>query len=84
MNASLKDAELYNLYNSAFESGEDNELFKVMYQIDGEFIVHLTENIYLYHIATKKEEIYSLIVRWYYVDSKKCIGETWWEQDNKI
>lgn len=81
---SLEYTKLYKLYNLAFESGEDNEFFKVMYQVDDEFAVHLSENIYLYHIATRKEEIYSLVVPWYYVDSKKYIGDTWWEEDSEI
>lgn len=84
LNNSIKDTELYKLYNSALELDEDNKLFKVMYQIDDEFAIHLTENIYLYHIATKKEKIYSLVVPWHYVDSKKYIGDTWWEQDSEI
>lgn len=55
-----------------------------MYQVDDRFAVHLTGNIYLYHIAALEEEIYSQIVPWYYVDSKKYIGDTWWEEDEKI
>jgi len=84
LNANLKDTKLYKLYNLAFETNKDNEFFKIMYQIDDEFAVHLTGNIYLYHIAARRKEIYSQIVPWYYVDSKKYIGDTWWEQDSEI
>jgi len=80
----IKDSELYRLYNLALESGIDNECFKIMYLIDDEFAVHLTQNIYLYHIATSKEDIYSTIVPWYYADSENYIGDTWWEEDTEI
>ncbi len=83
-NEEVSNTGLYKLYNLAIESGEDNKLFKIMYQIHDEFAVHLTENIYLYHIATRREKIYSQIVPWYYVDSKKYIGDTWWEEDSEI
>lgn len=84
MDSSLKETELYKSYKVAYDSGKDNELFKNMYQVDDEFAVHITNNIYIYHIATRKDKIYSSIVPWYYVDSKKYIGDTWWEKDEDI
>ncbi len=83
-NSNLGETDMYRLYQLAHESGEDNELFKIMYSVDDEFAVHLTENIYLYHMAVKKEEVYSLIVPWHYADSEKYIGDTWWEKDKEI
>ncbi|MDF2804275.1 MAG: hypothetical protein K0S61_4180 [Anaerocolumna sp.] len=84
IDSNLDETELYKSYKSAYDSGEDNELFKNMYQVDDDFAVHITNNIYLYHIATRNDNIYSLIIPWYYVDSKKYIGDTWWEKDGEV
>jgi len=80
----LEDSSLYELYKLALESQQDNDYFKILYKISDEFAVHLTENIYLYHLIPKKGEIYSSITPWFYADSKKYFGDTWWENDSVI
>jgi hypothetical protein len=79
-----ENSELYQSYSSVVESQKDNHLFNCLYKIDDEFAVHITENIYLYHLIPKNEEIYSLITPWFYADSKKYFGDSWWEDDVEI
>lgn len=79
----LDESLLYESYKEVLQSGKENNYFKLVYKIDEEFAVHLTENIYLYHLAPT-EEIYSAIVPWIYTDSKIFLGDTWWEEDNTI
>jgi len=54
----LERSSLYQSYVSAFESQQDNDFFKILYKIDDDFAVHLTRNIYLYHLISTKEKKY--------------------------
>ena len=81
---SLTDSPHYLLYELAINSGKDNEYYKVMYRINEEFAVHLTENIHIYHLMAESDKPYFNIVPWVYADSKKYIGDTWWEEDEEI
>jgi len=80
----LEKSGLYQSYSAIVESQEDNNLFKCLYRIDEEFAVHLSENIYLYHLIPKNGEVYSSVIPWFYADSKKYYGDTWWESDDEI
>ena len=80
----MENATLYQSYCAAVDSQKDNDYFLCLYQIDEDFAVHLTGNIYLYHLIPHKEEVYTSIVPWFYADSKKYIGDTWWESDIEI
>lgn len=58
--------------------------FKIMYKIDKDFCVSLTENIYIYHIVPPIEIMKEKLIPWNYVDSKIYAGDTWWEDDYTI
>ena len=79
----LQDSLLYSSYLLAQQSDKDNDMFKVTYKID-DFALHLTQNIYIYHLAPEIDEIRPQIIPWYYADSKKYMGDTWWETDEEI
>lgn len=78
----LVDSSLFKMYTKALYDGKDNEFFKVMYKINERFAVHVSKNIYLYHL-TIKEQIYD-VVPWEYADSEKFLGDSWWEADEEI
>lgn len=84
LNDNLENSDLYKDFMLSSKNKKDNKSFIVAYKIDNEFAVHLTSNIYLYHIIEKKDNIYTKLVPWYYADSKKYIGDTWWEKDEEI
>lgn len=84
MNVTLEDTELFKHYELAISSDKDNDYFKMMYKIEDSFAVHISNNIFLHHIPTGKNDIYSEITPWYYADSAKYIGDAWWEEDKEI
>ncbi len=80
----LENSFLYKSYVSAVKTQASNDYFKILYLVDVDFAIELTDNIYLYHLIQKKDEVYSLLIPWYYADSKKYLGDTWWEEDEEI
>lgn len=75
---------LYQSYNELLKSDKmQNDKFIAAYKIEGEFGLFLDANIYLYHLPSR-DEFYTKIVPWYYADSKKYLGDTWWESDEEI
>lgn len=80
----LESSKLYYSYLSILETQKDNEYFKVLFRLDDEFAVHLSGNIYLYHLIPKNGEVYTSLIPWFYADSKKYLGDTWWEKDFEI
>ena len=79
----LQDSLLYSNYLLTQQNNKDNDMFKIAYKIDN-FALHLTHNIYLYHLVPEIDEIRPNITPWYYADSKKYMGDTWWETDEEI
>ena len=79
----LEDSSLYKAYEQAAKTGEDNDYFKIMYQCDEEFAVHLSDQINVYHLL-EKDEAYLHLIPWYYADSVRYMGDTWWEEDPEI
>lgn len=80
----LKTSSLYKSYENILhtEQNENNEFIKC-YKISDFFAVSLDSNIYLLHLFPKGE-LCTDIVPWYYADSKKYLGDTWWETDDEI
>lgn len=80
---SLENSLIYESYNSILQDQKDNDFFSIMYKIDNEFAIHISQNIYIYHLSPKIELLDTLF-QWYYTDSKKYIGDSWWEEDEEI
>ncbi|WFR55935.1 hypothetical protein QA584_20270 [Anaerocolumna sp. AGMB13025] len=76
--------KLYIEYLKVLESGIANDSFVVMYKLDDEFCISITENIYLYHIVSGIEIANKTVLPWTYVDSKLFLGDSWWESDKDI
>lgn len=71
-------------YNELLKEDKmENENFFVAFKIDEEFGLCLSSNIYLYHIPLV-DELINKLTPWYYADSKKYLGDTWWESDDEI
>ncbi|MGX8796056.1 hypothetical protein ACR6HW_08225 [Fusibacter sp. JL298sf-3] len=81
---SLYEELIYKKYAQTLDDGKDNEYFEMMYQLDDEFCVSLTNNIYIYHLAPVLKINEEEIVPWNYVDSRIYAGDTWWEEDKEI
>lgn len=81
---SLFEELIYEKYTQILDDGKENEYFEVMYKLDEELCVSLTNNIYIYHLAPVLEINEKEIVPWSYVDSKIYAGDTWWEEDEEI
>ena len=80
----IEQSTLYQSYVSAKESLKNNDCFSFFYRLDDSFALELSRNIFLYHLIPKDGELYASIVPWFYADSKKYMGDTWWEQDDEI
>lgn len=80
----LEQSSLYHSYLSTVKNQKDDNFFKILYKLDEEFAVHLAGNIYLYHLIPKNGEVYTSLTPWFYADSKKYLGDTWWEEDLEI
>jgi hypothetical protein len=76
--------KLYIEYLKVLESGIANDSFVVMYKLDDELCISITENIYLYHIVSGIEIANETVLPWTYVDSKLFLGDSWWENDKDI
>lgn len=80
----IEDSSLFKSYKSLIGSEQkENGEFVKAYKINESFAVTLDANIYLFHLFPKGE-VYTDIVPWYYADSKKYLGDTWWETDSEI
>lgn len=80
----LEDSMLYCSYLSVLETKKDNNDFKILFKLDDEFAVNISQKIYIYHIIPKNGETYTSLTPWFYADSKKYLGDTWWEKDEQI
>lgn len=80
----LNESQLYSSYQSALETGKNNDLFIVLYKVRSDLAVSLSEHIYLHHIATGLKINEEKIVPWECIDSKIYIADTWWEKDEDI
>jgi hypothetical protein len=80
----ITNDKLYTEYIKALESGIANDSFAIMYKLDDEFCISITENIYLYHIVSGIEIANESVLPWTYVDSKLFLGDSWWESDEDI
>lgn len=80
----ITNDKLYAEYLNVLESGKSNNSFLVMYKIDDEFCISISENIYLYHIVSGIEIADESLLPWNYVDSKLFLGDSWWESDEAI
>ena len=80
----IEDSSLFKSYKNLINSEQkENGEFLKAYKINESFAVTLDANIYLFHLFPKGE-VYTDIVPWYYADSKKYLGDTWWETDEEI
>ncbi|MDQ2087847.1 hypothetical protein RBH29_15555 [Herbivorax sp. ANBcel31] len=80
----LSETVIFKNYKKILLEGRDNEDFKIMYKIDQDFCVSLTENIYIYHIVPPIEIMKEKLIPWNYLDSKIYAGDTWWDDDDTI
>lgn len=80
----LKNTGLYQYYEQARDTGEDNEHFIFMYKLDKNFAVRLTCHIDLYRLAFEEGSIYSKLVPWWCVENSIYIGDTWNATDDEI
>ncbi len=80
----LNETVLFKNYKKVLVKEKENEDFKIMYKIDKDFCVSLTENIYIYHLVPSFEIMNERHIPWNYVDSKIYAGDTWWEDDDTI
>ena len=81
---SIEDSDLFASYSRAASELRDNDDFKIMYAVEENFAVHLDKNIYLYHLVPNDKALLPPLFPWFYADSKKFIGDTWWETDEEI
>lgn len=86
----LSKSSLYQSYSELIKENREgverckkNEKFIEMYKINEEFALSIDNNIYLYHLISKKE-VYTKLVPWYYSDSKMYFGDRWGEEDEEI
>lgn len=77
-------SDLYLSFIDVQTTQKDNADFKYMYKIDADFAVHLSANIYLYHLVSKDDVLYPPFIPWHYVDSRVFLGDTWWESDEEV
>jgi hypothetical protein len=69
-------------YNEVLQSGNDNEYFITGFKLREDMAITINEHIYLYRIISH-ERLQSPI-KWYYVDQKLYIADSWWETDEEI
>lgn len=69
-------------YNEVLQSGNDNEYFITGFKLREDMAITINEHIYLYRIISH-ERLQSPI-KWYYVDQKLYIADSWWETDEDI
>lgn len=82
--SSFEDSSLFKSYVSLLKSDKlENDDFIRAYEINDYYAVFLDANIYLFHLFPKGK-IFTDIVPWYYADTKKFIGDTWWDSDEEI
>jgi len=82
-NMDIEDTNIYKKYLEVLNTGQDNELFQVMYKAGGDFALEISEHIYLYHI-TRLEVAGKEVVPWKCVDNKSYLADTWWESDEGV
>lgn len=83
----MEDKETINILQEQFlkqMATEKSDLFFLMYQLDDEFAVLITEHIYLYHLENQLNIGGECLTEWYYANSVKYIGDTWWFDDEEI
>jgi hypothetical protein len=71
---SLNDTNIYKKYIKILDDEKENDYFEVMYKIEDEFCVSLTNNIYIYHLVPALKINEGEVVPWNYVDSKIYAG----------
>lgn len=74
---------LYQEYNQ-FKEGKKSSYFAWMYVINSSFGVVLDEHIYLYRYDMQVYNYQKEWIPWMYVESKKYLGDTWWNEDSEI
>ena len=80
----IEASKLFQTYLSVKNTQTENADFNICYSLDDEFAVHISQHIYLYHLVPKHGEIYTQLTPWFYADSKKYLGDTWWEEDEQV
>ena len=70
-------------YNQ-FKAGKKNQYFSWMNIINSSFGVVLDEHIYLYRYNIQVYNAQKEWIPWMYADSKKYLGDTWWNEDIEI
>ena len=63
---------------------EKSDLFSLMYKVNDDFALLITEHIYLYHLEKQFNIAGESLIDWYYVNSEKYIGDAWWFDDEEI
>ncbi len=63
---------------------EKSDLFSLMYKLNDDFALLITEHIYLYHLEKQFNIGGESLTDWYYVNSEKYIGDAWWFDDDEI
>lgn len=74
---------LYKEYEN-FQKGIESPYFLWMYVVYPKFGVVLDEHIYLYYYNPQIYNQYKNLIPWGYAESKKYLGDTWWENDKEI
>ena len=83
----FKEDENYNslyLEYENFRGGRESKYFSWMYLLTPKYGVVLDSNIYIYKISDITMNNPSLDIPWYYAESKKYMGDTWWSDDLEI
>ena len=74
---------LFREYNR-FKKGGESEHFAWMYIINSGLGVVLDEHIYLYRYNDQIYNDLHELIPWAYVESKRYLGDTWWNEDSEI
>ena len=77
-------SNLHKEYLECKNNNEDTSGFLQTYPISDDFCLHISNNIYLYHLVKLDNKLYPNFIPWFYADSKKYIGDSWWETDEEI
>jgi hypothetical protein len=79
-------AFLKNKYDD-FTNGITNDYFLTITKLDAEYGAAITKDsshIYLVHLEPQLYVGDAPLTEWYYFNSKRYVGDTWWSSDDEI
>lgn len=83
-NVDIMESKLYSAYKQILETGNDNELFEICYQLRNDVAIKITEHVRIYRLIEELEGKNINILPWYHKDINLYISDSWWETDEEI